>query len=1400
MAWATRMRNGFTHCGLWDLIEGREVNDGSVNWTKKNTSALNAIFAAITDPLIAKIQHCSTAADCWKVFTDQFGQMGMGSVQVWARALARSYTTGKDVGEHIVQFEGARQNLASSGFIIPDHIAAILLVTTFSSDPADPYSWNAFTSTLRITPTTTFSTIANAFLDEARRRSANAPESFMSEGSYAAIETAARSTGLKFCRNCKRTGHEINTCYSKGGGMEGKGPRQKDKKKKGKKAKEKANTVEDEGGEDSNVVFEKCLSTNFSTYASGNRNDTSLMINVPPGDDDLTYRARISSSTPTIILDSGTTSHIHSVRSDFVSYAPPSSTQAVSGFGDGTRKIEGRGEVQILSSLPKGHSARLRLRDTCYVPNSHPTLISVPRLDEAQCYTLFGDGKCIAFENSDGGQLLRKLAAKQKLVLIGTKGPDRLYHLDMPGMADISYSTSTTDAFTKLEMLHHRLGHLNYSAVKSLVRRNLIRGIMIPKTELNADPPSCEACRLGKSHRASFPPSERERAAYILDRVYSDLWGPAPVTSLGGNRYAMTFTDSCTRWVWVYFLKHKNEALDAFKDWLVMVENETGRKLKIWHCDNGGEFINAAFLALLKERGIQLETTSPYTPEQNPIAERQNRSLVERAITILIDAKLPKSLWAHAFAYMAFVKNRQHSAALPLNQTPFTLRYGCKPHIRDFHRFGCAAWVHIAKHKRDKLAPRAERGIFVGYSDTQKAFRIYLPSKRSCVSSIHVNFDDRIHINPNVLSEGEYDYASFKSPLPRHKDDDDDDIQHIEPQLPPIPQPAQLPVPPPAPAPAPPPPLPPVVLRRSARQRTAPVPDDDERYKVTSYTRKHRNPGPADHGRVENEGDGSEVQGEPPDQANLSLSEPDPQTFKEAMNAPDADEWFNAMEEELHTIMAMGSYELVSCPPDRKPIGTKWVYHRKRDAIGDVSRLRARLVAQGYTQIPGIDFFETHAPVVSISSLRALLSIVAINDWEAHSVDVDSAFLNSDIDQPIYCKQPPGFAVKGKEDHVWLLLKALYGLKQAGYLWYKKLQSILVNLGFNVCRSDPCVFIRFIAQRIAIISTHVDDLGLYTNTKDEMALVKKEIAIHVPIKDSGELTYLLGIEILRDRQARTISLSHRRYIDTVLERYGMSKCNPVSSPIDPNVRLTRNQSAQSDEDQELMKHIPYQSAVGALMHPAVMTRPDIAHAVQQVAQFMSNPGNTHWTAVKRIFRYLKGSRNYVLTLGGKDVSLELTAYSDSDFAMSKDNGRSISGTALFLGTGCFLWSSKKQTVVALSTVEAELYAAVQTGRDIIWMRQFLEEIGFPQTSPTTLHIDASSTIDVMENEAKVSARTRHIDIRHFWIREKTRARLFIPQHIATQDNVADVMTKGLRPPDHQRMMGMLGMQVRADAR
>jgi len=241
-----------------------------------------------------------------------------------------------------------------------------------------------------------------------------------------------------------------------------------------------------------------------------------------------------------------------------MSCLPPPQKQAVSGFGDGKRKIEGRGEVKILSKLPNGKSARLRLMDTCYIPDSSLTLISIPRLDEANCYTLFGAGKCITFENSDGGQLLHDLKSHQKVVLTGTKGSDCLYHLDTPVTEYAHAAIPTARSYSKLELLHLRFGHLNYSAVKSLVRRKLIYGVNISKQELNSEPPTCESCKLGKSHRASFPPSLRGRAEKPLNLVHTDLWGPAPVTSLGGNRYMMTFTDDNLRWIWVYFLEHKN--------------------------------------------------------------------------------------------------------------------------------------------------------------------------------------------------------------------------------------------------------------------------------------------------------------------------------------------------------------------------------------------------------------------------------------------------------------------------------------------------------------------------------------------------------------------------------------------------------------------------------------------------------------------------------------------------------------------------------------------------------------------------------------------------------------------------------------------------------------------------
>ena len=261
--------------------------------------------------------------------------------------------------------------------------------------------------------------------------------------------------------------------------------------------------------------------------------------------------------------------------------------------------------------------------------------------------------------------------------------------------------------------------------------------------------------------------------------------------------------------------------------------------------------------------------------------------------------------------------------------------------------------------------------------------------------------------------------------------------------------------------------------------------------------------------------------------------------------------------------------------------------------------------------------------------------MAATLDWEIHVIDIDSAFLNSEMprDQPAYVKQPTGYEAKGKEHLVWLLLKALYGLKQSGYLWYNKLKSILTTIGFRVSLADPCVFYCASTNGTSIIASHVDDLSLYCSSIPEIQCLKDEISKHVSFKDQGEMSHILGIEVICDHHMHTISFSHHHYIDSMLKTFGLEDANDVRTPATTGVNLSLADCPKSAEESQSMQNIPYQNAVGALNHCAVMTRPNISLAVQKVAKFAANPGYNHWFAVKRIFRYLKGTQNTILTVG-----------------------------------------------------------------------------------------------------------------------------------------------------------------------
>src|SRR6202034_520362 len=307
---------------------------------------------------------------------------------------------------------------------------------------------------------------------------------------------------------------------------------------------------------------------------------------------------------------------------------------------------------------------------------------------------------------------LHESMTKGKVIFTGTKGADQLYHLDTPRQSKESSYSVTQSPMSKLEQLHYSLGHLNYQAIKAMVCKGLIKGITLSKKELSITPPMCAACAKGKATRASFPAAKSGHADKVLGLVHSDLWGPAPVQTITGTRYVITFTDDKSRWVWVAFLKRKSDAFAAFKEWLIFAEKQTGQQLYIFCTDNGGEFLTKEWRQMLKDRGIHHETTSPDTPKQNGDAERQNRSIFDRVHTVLIDAGLPLFLFAEAVNYIVYTKNCNSTSALT-NTTLYEVRFNKKPDISRLCLFSCKAYVYDHSPNRKKLSPRAFEGIFV---------------------------------------------------------------------------------------------------------------------------------------------------------------------------------------------------------------------------------------------------------------------------------------------------------------------------------------------------------------------------------------------------------------------------------------------------------------------------------------------------------------------------------------------------------------------------------------------------------------------------------------------------------------------------------------------------------------
>jgi hypothetical protein len=335
---------------------------------------------------------------------------------------------------------------------------------------------------------------------------------------------------------------------------------------------------------------------------------------------------------------------------------------------------------------------------------------------------------------------------------------------------------------------------------------------------------------------------------------------------------------------------------------------------------------------------------------------------------------------------------------------------------------------------------------------------------------------------------------------------------------------------------------------------------------------------------------------------------------------------------------------------------------------------------------------------------NTIFALAALEDWELKSIDISNAYLNGKLRNiEVYMRQPKGF---NDCNGTWVacLLKGLYSLKQGSCKWFKRLEEVLLQLGFSCIRADGSIFIWANNNVCMICLVFVNNITFASKSKAKIAELKAAIAQHFKLRNLGPTTVQLGIEITRKHSQRTLHLLQHCYTQDLLERYSFVDSSPVLMPMDSSVSLMSAHALSMPEDKAFMRTVPYVSAVGALMCLSIATRPDIAFAVGMLCRFIANPGPEHWKAIKYLFCYLRGTINYWLTYApNASAHKPFYAYSNADHSGNCNNGRSTSAYVVKIGSGTVSWMSCLQPIVALSTTEAEFIAAASAGQEVIWI-------------------------------------------------------------------------------------------------
>ena len=954
------------------------------------------------------------------------------------------------------------------------------------------------------------------------------------------------------------------------------------------------------------------------------------------------------------------------------------------------------------------------LTSVYFVPGLASNLISVNKIARENLTVTFSQGQC-------------RITGNDKSLTIPSK--HGMYSINA-----LHVTSAGEGAVITLQSAHELFGHINKATVKNALTNGPLPLKIHPKADVHQ---SCDTCIATKTTRSNIPKTAVPRNLKLGDLISADVWGPSQALGYDNSKYFVLFVDAATKFYHVRAVTHKYQAFKCFTELYEFFVTQFQVKMKTLRTDNGGEFRSDEFKRFTSAKGIVHEFTNAFSSFQNGLDERAIRTVTEGGRCLLQQFQIAFKYWPLAVNHFVLCRNMINSTGT----APFATATRDNLSVDHLHLFGQPIWVHIPRQNRRKLDNTAVKAVYVGVDPRRKGI-LYLRN-----GQINSTRDYRIPLKREKMSIASDEY--FES-----SDEDASDEESVQPSS-----------------------AGPSKNLPTHRKSISSLTPEETRARIKEL-KEELGLTDTDKPDVFKNKSGTSVgfteDPLPPQHINSDISQSNVVegtrnrpthalavkvliSPKKALSEPS---WKASMKREMNSQIENKTWLLVKREPGMKVLPCSWVYTIKTDAEGQKT-YKSRLVIGGNHQTFGLDYNETFAPVVKYTTVRLALAIATYLNWEVHQMDFVTAFLNASVDEQIFMRQPAGFEVDGP-DTVCKLSKSLYGLKQAPRRWNEMFDECLLSLGYLRGTADTSIYLK----NGIIICVYVDDIILLSPFMDFIDEFKSQISRKFKVKDLGPLKLILGMRWTRDRKQGTSFLSQEEYTLSILERFGMADCKPVSTP-----------AVKPDEVESpaLKDNLTYMEIVGSLIHLSNLTRPDISFAVNYQARFMQKPSEADLIAVKRIMRYLKGTAAYGLNYCSTGSTL--VGYSDADWAGDKDSRRSTSGYAFQLGKNLISWSSKKQSTVALSSSEAEYMASSFATQELIWLKALIKEIKFKIPVPI-LKQDNQSSIALAKNPVH-HPRTKHIDIRYHFIRERVLNSELQLEFCPTTEMAADMLTKPL---------------------